>query len=188
MYYHYPPNAVYHDQTDSWEHRSVSSEYTYRTPDDTPMPWPHLMPEQVGHTQIGVPDPNWELLVDLEPTDGPPNTVRLRVRDIRVDDPKQPEAYRLWIDPRKSDLVLRGESSVFEPSLPRPRRASWAMPPARFAYVETNVLENLDRSPSGFWYPTRVVRKTSNNPKDRVTRFVLDFDRPIPDELFFPLK
>ena len=108
LFYHYKLKPLQRDQTDSWERESVSAQYMFGTPDDPPMSSPHLMPEQVGHTRIGTPDPNWDFFVDLKPDDGPPNTVRLRVRDALVDDPKQPDVYRLWIDPRKNDLVLRG--------------------------------------------------------------------------------
>ena len=111
-FYRYEPNSVHHDETDTWDHQSVSTQYTYGTPDDPHVPWPHLMPEQVGHTQFEFPDPNWAFFVDLKPDDGPPNTLRLRVRNTLVDDPKQPDVYRLWIDPRKNDLVLRGVHRV----------------------------------------------------------------------------
>ena len=79
---------------------------------------------------------------------------------------------------------------MYEPFLPPPRRrqAAWAGEPTKPAYVETRILEKLARSPNGFWYPTQVVRKTSNNMPDQVTRFVLDFNRPCPDELFLLVK
>jgi hypothetical protein len=187
-YYRYKPKPMQRDPSVPWEQESVSTQYAYGTSDDPPVPWPHLMPEQIGHTNVGAPDPNWEFFVDLKPDDGPPNTVRLRVRDTLVDDPKQPDVHRLWIDPGKNHLVLRGESTVFEPVLPRPRRASWPSRPTKPAYFETRVLESLARSPNGFWYPDRVLRKISNNKADQVIRFVLDFGSSIPDELFLPTR
>ncbi len=120
LFYHYKPREQQRDQANPWEQESVSSQYFFGTADDPPMPWPHLMPEQVGHTRIGTPDRNWEFFVDLKPDDGPPNTVRLRVRHVLVDDPKQPDVYRLWIDPRKNDVVLR--RSPPSSNLPRPHR------------------------------------------------------------------
>ncbi len=191
LYYHYKPKEFQRDPSNPWEQESVSSQFFYGTADDPPVPWPHLMPERAGHTWIGVPDPNWEFFVDLKPDDGPPNTLRFRVRNSLLNDPKQPDVHRLWIDPKKNDLVLRAESIVFEPSLPQPSRMNRATIQSRTnrpAYVETNVLEDLARSPSGFWYPTRVVRTTSNHQEDRVSRLVLDFHKPIPDDLFQPLK
>ena len=56
----------------------------------------------------------------------------------------------------------------------------------RFAHVETRVLTDLARSPNGFWYPTRSLRKISNSKVEQTTRFLLDFDAPIPEELFQP--
>jgi hypothetical protein len=40
----------------------------------------------------------------------------------------------------------------------------------------------------GSWYPTRVIRKTSNFSGQQATRFVLDFRAEIPDALFRPAE
>jgi hypothetical protein len=206
-FYHYPLKSVIRNQMEAWEHKSVSTQYHYGTPDDRPVPWPHLMPEQIGHTHLVTNDPNWEFFVDLKPGDGPPNTLRLRVRDFHDEDSKLPDIYRLWIDPKKSDLVVRAESTILEPFSPssvagRPSEPVWNYDagngrfarrvrpmrpaPARSDEVETKVLEDLARSPGGFWYPTRVVRKSSKSREEQVIHFALDFDRPIPDDLFVP--
>jgi hypothetical protein len=54
--------------------------------------------------------------------------------------------------------------------------------------VETKTLDDLACSPGGFWYPTRIVRKTSTSREEQIIHFVLDFERPIPDVLFQPMK
>ena len=54
----------------------------------------------------------------------------------------------------------------------------------KIAFVDTYTLADFARSPSGFWYPTRVLRKTSNFEGEQVTRFALDFETAIPDSLF----
>ena len=46
------------------------------------------------------------------------------------------------------------------------------------------LMENLARSPSGFWYPTQVRRKTSNLDSEQIWKYFLDFETPIPDDLF----
>ena len=73
----------------------------------------------------------------------------------------------------------RAETGVFEPTADRPRK---------LAYTDTKVIESVARSPGGHWYPTRVVRKTSNSEVQQVSRYLLEFDAALPDELFKPLK
>ena len=78
--------------------------------------------------------------------------MRLRVRNSRSKDPQRPDLYRLWVDPEKNYLSLTSEMSVFEGGDIH----------GKIAFVDTYTLSDFARSPSGFWYPTRVVRKTSN--------------------------
>ena len=40
----------------------------------------------------------------------------------------------------------------------------------------------------GFWYPPRIVRKTTSFPDEQVSRFLLDFRAEIPDSLFKPVE
>jgi hypothetical protein len=184
-YYRYKAKPLSPDQPYLSERESVDSQRVYGSPDNPMMPWPHLLPEQLGHPDVYVPTPDHEFLVDPRPADGPPETVRLHVRDVHSDDPNQPDFYRLWIDPKQNHLALQAMTSVFDPSGPHSKNGS----PTKIAYVETKILTDLAQSPSGFWYPTRVVRKTSGNNKvQQVTRFLLDFQARIPDELFQPLK
>jgi hypothetical protein len=142
--------------------------------DDPFMPWPHLFPEHIGHTSVWQPSHDREFLIDAKPADGPPETIRVRVRDTRFPEPGHPDLYKLWISPTKSFIALRSESSVFEGP--------------KVAFVDTMIMEGLAQSPSGFWYPTRVRRKTSDLNSEQVWTYHLEFEVDIPDELFQPLK
>jgi hypothetical protein len=191
-YYRYPPqdldsNQPYIPQKPS----SVMSHEVYGSDDDPSMPWPHMLPEQIGHRHIGLPSAERRFTLDTEPKDGPPGTIRIQVRDTDAKDPKEPDRYRLWIDPEKNYLAIRAENNVYD----RPYDASGkATAPWRITHISVQTLVEFARSPSGFWYPTRVLRQTPINDYnkvkygDTVTRFVLDFEAKIPDELFQPLK
>ncbi len=145
--------------------------------DDPLMPWPDKFPEHISHANVWQPSDDREILLDPKPDDGPPGTIRLRVRNTRPSNPKPPDLYRLWLDPAAGYIALRSETSVFE-----------ASDPTKIAYIDTMVMENLTRSPSGFWYPTLVRRKTSTLNSEQVWKYFLDFETPIPDDLFVPLR
>lgn len=181
------PNEAYVPQKPS----SVTSHKAYGSADDPMMPWPHLLPEQIGHPQIDLPTAERRFTLDGRPQDGPPGTIRLRVRDTGHDDPAEPDRYRLWIDPERNHLAIRTETCVYD----RPTDASGkASGPWRIHHVEVNILEDFARSPSGFWYPTWVRRQTPVDAYnkvvygDTVTRFVLDFGAEFPAGLFEPLR
>ena len=141
------------------------------------MPWPHYFPEHISHTNVWQPSNDREMLLEPKPDDGPPGTIRLRVRDTGSSDPKHTDLYKLWLDPAAGYIALRSETSVFE-----------STNPPKLAFIDTMLMENLARSPSGFWYPTQVRRKTSNLDSEQVWKYFLDFETPIPDDLFLPLK
>jgi hypothetical protein len=145
--------------------------------DDPFMPWPDMFPEHVGHPAVWQPSDERDFVLEPKPADSPPGTTLLRVRDTRLLDKQIPDLYKLWIDPQQNYLALRAETSVFE-----------STNPPKLAYLETKVIEALARSPGGHWYPTRVLRKTSNFKGQQVWRYLLDFDAPLPDHMFQPLK
>jgi hypothetical protein len=176
-FYHYKPQPLRPDKPYSSILESVSSQPAYGSLDDPLMPWPHLMPEQLGHPSVYVPDSEREFLLEPKPNDVPPNTVRLWVRNATSNDPKRPDYYRLWVDPGKNYLALKSQMSVYEPGGTR-------IADAKLAYLDTKTLTDFAQSPSGFWYATRVVRKTSNLEREQVSRFVLDFRAEISDRLF----
>jgi hypothetical protein len=131
---------------------------------------------------IDGPTPDRAFSIDPRPADGKPGTVRIAVRDTRFQDRKGLDLYRLWIDPGRTHLAMRAETAVFDSNGPRDKRGL----PTKLAYLDTKILTDLDRSPSGFWYPTRVVRKVSGGSHDQVTRLLLNFRAEIPDSLFQP--
>jgi len=146
-------------------------------PDEAFMPWPTEFAEHLSHPAIWQPTHDREFLLDPKPVDGPPGTIRVRVRDTRFPQPEHPDLYKLWIDPAKSYVAVRSETSVFNPGNP-----------SQIAFIDTMILEDLARSPGGIWYPTRVRRRTSNLKTEQVWRYHLDFEAKLPDEMFRPVK
>jgi hypothetical protein len=156
----------------------LTSTQTIAPSDDPFMPWPNQFVEHISHTSVWQPSHEREFLLDAKPTDGPADTIRLRVHDTRFPDPGHPDLYKLWVSPSKGYMALRSESSVFEGSAIG----------SKLAYIDTMIIEGLARSPSGFWYPTRVRRQTSNPKTEQLWTYHLEFEVDIPDELFQPLK
>jgi hypothetical protein len=146
--------------------------------DDPLMPWPDMFPEHLSHPAVFQPTHDRDFLLDPKPADGPPGTLRLRVRDTRFPDPGRPDLYKLWIDPAASYVAVRSETSVFVGS---------ANPP-KIAYVDTRLMEGLARAPSGSWYPTRVRRTTSDFNTEQVWKYHLDFEARISDQIFQPVR
>ena len=183
-FYRYKPEPIVPDRPFSLKLESVDAQSVSGSADDSLMPWPHLLPEQLGHPSVYLPDAEREFVLEPKPSDGPAKTVRLRVRDAQDNDPQRPDEYRLWIDPENNYLALRAEATVFDSSGPHSKSGR----PTRIAYIDTKILQDLARSPSGFWYPRRVIRTTSGSKYEQVTRFFLDFHGEIPDMLFQPPK
>ena len=138
-YYHHKPQVMRPDQPYSSQLESVTSQAVTGAADDPMMPWPHLMPEQLSHPSVYVPDSDREFFLDPKPTDGPPNTVRLRVRNSRSKDPNRPDLYRLWVDPEKNYLSFTSETSVFDGGNIQ----------GKIAFVDTYTLADVARSPNG---------------------------------------
>jgi hypothetical protein len=145
--------------------------------DDPFMPWPDMFPEHIGHPNVWQPTPEREFLLERKSTDGPPDTIRLRVRDTRSSQPGSPEFYKLWLSPAQSYIAVRSETTVFNPGNP-----------PKVAYVDTRTLEGLARCPNGSWYATRVRRITSDLNTEQVWTFHVNFEVQMPDEMFQALK
>jgi hypothetical protein len=178
VYYYQAEGDVYALDLKQPPRYKLSSTQAINPSDDPFMPWPHLFAEHISHTSVWQPSHEREFLLDAKPSDGPADTIRLRVRDTRFPDPKHPDLYKLWVSPTKGYMAMRSESSVFEGS------AIWS----KLAYIDTMIMEDLARSPSGFWYPTRVRRQTSDPKTEQLWTYHLDFEVDISDELFQPLK
>ena len=132
---------------------TLSNAQAINPSDDPFMPWPHLFVEHLSHPNVWPPTPEREFILDAKPADGPAGTIRLRVRDTRSADRARPDLHKLWIDPVHGYISMRTEICVFE-----------SLNPPKIAFVDTMIMENLRQSPSGFWYPTQVRRKTSKPP------------------------
>ncbi len=177
VYYYKPEGNLFNrDANEPPPKLTLSMTHAINPSDDPFMPWPHLFVEHLSHPTVWPPTPEREFILDARPADGPANTIRLRVHDTRSTDPAHPDFWKLWIDPAKGYMSLRTEASVFE-----------SQNPPKIAYVDTMLMENLLQSPSGFWYPTQVRRKTSNFDTEQVWKYHLEFGVPMPDELFKPL-
>ncbi len=138
-----------------------------------------LLPEQVGHMNeaIGQPDNDRVFLVEPKPKDGPPGTILFRGRDITPRAVGVPDHFRLWVDPSANYLSMRSEFRVGEPA-----------DPTKVAWIDTHILEALAKSPKGYAYPTRARQITHNGQHEVVRTFFVDFNAQLPDELFQPLK
>ncbi len=141
--------------------------------DDPFMPWPSYFVEHLGHPDVYQPTHDRDFQLEPRPDDGPPETIRLQVRDTHNSGPTRPDLYRLWIRPAQGFISMRSETSVFN-----------AGNPPKVAYVDTMIMEDLARSPGGYWYPTKIRRVTSNSKGEQIWKYHLAFDVPIPDELF----
>lgn len=163
----------------------VSTQKTSRVgPEDDPIPAAYSsMPEFLSHPPMGIGGQDLEPALELQPRDGPPGTVLLKVKrvgnrlnaQLPKDLPPAPDMYRFWIDPLKSYVAMR-----------------WQM--GEGDGEDVNIVEELAQSPGGHWYPTVVRRKNAGRgpdgkPFDDVLyRFYLDFNAPLPDTLFQPPK
>jgi hypothetical protein len=179
VYYYDPVGKSFMPDADGPPRPKLSMTQPINPSADPFMPWPDLFPEHIGHPAVWQPSDDRDFVLEPKPTDGPPGAIRLRVRDTGFPDARLPDVYKLWIDPRKNYMALRAETSVFE---------STTTNPPKIAYIDTKVIESTARSPGGHLYPTRVVRTTSNFKGEQVWRYLLDFEAPLPDELFQPLK
>jgi hypothetical protein len=135
------------------------------------------MPEQLGHPVVSRPGGSRIVLLDVNSEDGPGGSIRLRVRDPNLSQADDTDLDRYWIRPDRNFLCLQSETVVFD-----------STDPTRIVSTESCTVESVAKSPHGYWYPTRVRRKTSNFAIEQITAFHLDFDAEIPDELFEPLK
>ena len=140
------------------------------------MPWPDKFPEHISHTNVWQPSHDRAMLLEPKPDNGPPGTIRLRVRDTSSSEPEHPDLYKLWLDPAAGYIAVRSETSGSVERTIEAVRSSM-----RWRW-------RIQHVPGGFWYPTQVRRKTSNLDSEQVWKYFLDFEKPIPDDLFLPLK
>jgi hypothetical protein len=143
--------------------------------DDSPVEWPQLMPEQCSRPHLWASEKSREFDVNAEAKDGPPGTVRVIVTE--KSGPPSGELFRYWFDPDRDNILRKEISAVFDPRT------------HKLAYLDTEEYDEFAQSPSGKWYPQRVRRTTTDSPQwQGVTRFFLDFQPALPDDLFRPVS
>ncbi|TWU08863.1 hypothetical protein CA54_41010 [Symmachiella macrocystis] len=111
-----------------------------------------------------------DVKVDVQPQSGQPGTILVSITGERV-----------WLDSQKGYMTVRREIG----SADNPEKV-W-----KPHYSE--IVESSDKSPRGFWHPTRMRLGglTQENgkevPWESVVQLYYDFDAEIPDSLFQPL-
>lgn len=129
---------------------------------------------------LSAPSNLFTVEIDPHPADGLNDSMLIKY--LATSELKHEGSYRdcrYWVDPGKGyatrRFVLAG--------------ANQAGAPQSDAYT----MEDFERSPRGIWYPTIVRRKVTMAPppgenwrSETVTRFFLDFESEIPDDLFRP--
>ena len=143
--------------------------------DNAPVNWPQLMPDQCCRPHLWPSDKTREFDVDVNTKDGPPDTVRIIVTS--QSGPRTGELFRYWFDPDKNYILRKEIDAVFD------HRTN------KLAYLDTEEYEEFAQSPSGKWYPQRVRRTTSDEPRRQgVTRFFVDFEADMNADLFQPVS
>ena len=129
------------------------------------------MPEQCSRPHLWTSDKTREFDVNPEVNDGPQGTVRVIV--TTKSEPRSGELFRYWFDPDRDYIVRKEISAVFD------SRTN------KLAYLDTEEYDEFAQSPSGKWYPQLVRRKTTDNARwQGVTRFFVDFEADMNDDLF----
>ncbi len=129
------------------------------------------------------PNDRTEEVVNLNPSEGPPNTILVtsRVVDMRGHDPARTLAFtRFWLDPMRGYSVVRQDSLRADPATKPPTDESFQA-----------LMDQWEQTPSGVWYPTRVCSGSIQELKETKAtwyHFFLDFPAAMPDELFKPAK
>ena len=140
--------------------------------DDPPATWPQLMPEFFCRPYLVATDTR-ELQLDTKPTDGPGGT--WRVIDTSTSADRGGEQCRYWFDPKFDLAARKSVTHVFD------QKSN------KLAFIDTEEFEDFSRSPGGIWYPRTVRRTTKTEEKfPQVTKFYLDFDVKLSDDLFQP--
>jgi hypothetical protein len=157
----------------------VTLSVTGQKNDPLPVFWSR-MPEFLMRPPLGIPREDMEPVLDAKATDGPADTVLVRVRRTRkdtehIDGVEHPDFYRYWIDPSRGYICMRWEMG--------------SDAPAADSALGSYLVEEVSRSPQGHWYPTAVriknaIRHEDGSIEDQIIRFYLEFAVELPDRLF----
>jgi hypothetical protein len=129
------------------------------------------------------PNDRTEEVVNLNPSEGPPNTILVtsRLVDMRGHDPANTLTFtRFWLDPMRGYAVVREDNLRAEPAV---------KPPAEEGFQ--SLMDQWEQTPNGVWYPTRVGMGSIQEMKEEKAtwyHFFLDFSADMPDHLFRPAK
>jgi hypothetical protein len=148
---------------------------------DFPPEW-SMRPEYACRPPLGIGNQQFEPVLDLHPTSGPPGCILLRVRHTSTKDRINekglgiPDAHRYWLDPERDYIVMRSDMVMRDGN-------------GQESIYESDVTEETARSPQGVWYATRIRRtfprsRTKTDFLDQVYLLYLDFNADLPDSLF----
>ena len=142
-----------------------------------------LLPDLFAYPQLPLPSQQFEGRLERSPREGPTDSVLVTAQLTHPD--QTANIYhqcRYWIDPLRSYATVQYELSDL--------RGPQASDPGAMT-KDTFIMERLEQTPSGVWYPTVVRRKNCIKPEgkpalDMVTRFYMDFKADVPDSVFEP--
>jgi len=173
------PDGTYHAEI-----ASVSIRESPNKPGEFYPPEWSMRPEFACRPPMGLGDSHMEPVVEMHPTDGPPDCVRLSIRHTsdkgRINEKGVgiPDGYRYWLDPQRDFIVIRSEFIVRDAN-------------GHEKVIDRNTIEETARSPQGVWYASK-IRRSFPDPvgkqkfDDQVYQLYVDFDADLPDSLFQP--
>ena len=127
--------------------------------------WPSLWPEYACRPMLMTSDPTLHFDIDPAGTNGPPNTLRLRL--LTPDSPFTKERASYWLSLNNDHCVIK--SSFIQADF----EGTTIAPVEKHVHYEYS---NDDKSPAGITFATRRVVSESNGTRKRMTRYVVNFD------------
>jgi hypothetical protein len=132
---------------------------------------------------FNAPNDRTEEIVNLTPSEGPPNTILVtsRLVDMRGHDPARTLPFtRFWLDPLRGYAVAREDNLHAVPTVKSPADDGIQ-----------SLMDRWEQTPGGIWYPTRVGTGSAKQLMEKQGtwyHFFLDFPSDMPDDLFKPEK
>ncbi len=146
------------------------------------------MPEFACRPPMGIPQETMDPVIEPNPTEGPADTILLRVRrmgqkppPVRNDAGKllpSTDAWRYWLDPARDYVVVRWDMVTSDLS----GKES----------LDSEIIDKMARSPQGTWYATQIRNKgaigipSEGKSYDQIIDIYVDFNANLPDSLFEP--
>ncbi len=174
------------DGSQHLEIASVSRVNFGSKPEEMIPPTWSMRPEFACRPPMGLPSADFEPVLDLHPTAGPPGCIFLAVRHTstkgRINEKGVgiPDGCRYWLDPKRDYIVVRSQMVQRDAT-------------GKEVVISDGIVEETARSPQGVWYVTRIRHKDCDpsraaKPIDRIDHIYVDFDVDLPDSLFEPQK